>query len=107
MQREVDRDDTAPARSDGAPTDPVTSDERPAESGHGPIAQLLIPWSPLSVILLPYALAGWISAPLGTGDGADTNRLGFVVNVPAPPLRAGRRRSPRSVLRLLRRRAGR
>ncbi|HSU03827.1 MAG TPA: phosphatase PAP2 family protein [Nocardioides sp.] len=56
----------------------------PAESRHGPIAQLLISWSPLSVILLAYAVAGWISAPLGEGDGAATNRLGAGLHVLGP-----------------------
>lgn len=57
---------------------------RQEESRHGPIAQLLISWSPLSVILLAYAVAGWISAPLGEGDGAPTNRLGASLNVLGP-----------------------
>lgn len=55
------------------------------ESRHGPIAQLLIAWSPLSVILVAYAVAGWISAPLQEGDGAATNRLGFGIHVSGPP----------------------
>ncbi len=55
------------------------------ESRHGPIAQLLIAWSPLSVILIAYAVAGWISAPLQEGDGAATNRLGFGIHVDGPP----------------------
>lgn len=59
--------------------------EGSGESRHGPIAQLLIAWSPLSVILVAYALAGWISAPLEEGDGAATNRLGFGVHVAGPP----------------------
>lgn len=84
MEHMVERDNTAPARSDAAQADPVTSAERPAESRHGPIAQLLLAWSPLSVILLAYALAGWISAPVGTGDNAGTNRLGFRLNVVGP-----------------------
>jgi membrane-associated phospholipid phosphatase len=54
------------------------------ESRHGPIAQLLISWSPLSVILLAYAVAGWISAPLEEGDGASTNRLGAGLHVLGP-----------------------
>ena len=54
-------------------------------SRHGPIAQLLIAWSPLSMILLAYAAAQWISAPLGPrGHGAATNRLGFGVHVTGP-----------------------
>ena len=35
-------------------------------SRHGPIAQLLIAWSPLSAILVAYWVAQWITAPLGT-----------------------------------------
>ncbi|WP_341230164.1 phosphatase PAP2 family protein [Nocardioides salarius] len=57
---------------------------RPSGSGHGPVAQLLIAWSPLSLILVAYGVAGWISAPLGAGDGAESNRLGFGVAVAAP-----------------------
>ena len=53
-------------------------------SRHGPIAQLLISWSPLTVILLAYAVAGWISAPLEGGDGASTNRLGAGLHVVGP-----------------------
>lgn len=54
------------------------------ESRHGPIAQLLIAWSPLSTILVAYWLAQWVTAPLGTGDAADTNRLGAVLHVLGP-----------------------
>lgn len=53
-------------------------------SRHGPIAQLLISWSPLSAILLAYAVAGWVSAPLETGDGATTNRAGAPLHVRGP-----------------------
>jgi len=53
-------------------------------SRHGPIAQLLISWSPLSAILLAYAVAGWVSAPLETGDGATTNRVGAPLHVAGP-----------------------
>lgn len=55
------------------------------ESRHGPIAQLLIAWSPLSLILVAYGVAGWISAPLKEGDGAATNRLGFGIHLDGPP----------------------
>lgn len=55
-----------------------------AGSLHGPIAQLLIAWSPLSAILVAYWLAQWITAPLGVGDGADTNRLGASLHVLGP-----------------------
>ena len=53
-------------------------------SRHGPVAQLLIAWSPLSLILLVYAGAQWISAPIGLGDGADSNRLGLPLHVAGP-----------------------
>jgi membrane-associated phospholipid phosphatase len=58
---------------------PDTRDTR-----HGPIAQLLIAWSPLSAILVAYWAAQWVTAPLGTGDGADTNRLGAALHVLGP-----------------------
>lgn len=60
--------------------------EAPPDDGsrHGTIAQLLISWSPLSGILLAYAVAGWISAPLEEGDGASTNRLGASLHVLGP-----------------------
>lgn len=54
------------------------------DSRHGPIAQLLIAWSPLSAILVAYWVAQWITAPLGLGDGADTNRLGASLHVVGP-----------------------
>ncbi|NYE38435.1 membrane-associated phospholipid phosphatase [Nocardioides cavernae] len=66
-----------------APPRAVTLDRAP-ESRHGPIAQLLIAWSPLSAILVAYWVAQWITAPLGTGDGADTNRLGAGLHVLGP-----------------------
>ncbi|WP_210437928.1 phosphatase PAP2 family protein [Nocardioides xinjiangensis] len=53
-------------------------------SRHGPVAQLLIAWSPLSAILVAYWVAQWITAPLGTGDGADTNRIGARLHVLGP-----------------------
>jgi membrane-associated phospholipid phosphatase len=63
--------------------DPVTPQEWPAASRHGPLAQLLIAWAPLSVILLGYAAAQWINAPLA-GQGAASNRLGFGLHVAGP-----------------------
>jgi len=87
MGPDVGRGVAAPVRSDAAPPDldPVTVPERPAASRHGPIAQLLIAWSPLSVILIAYAVAGWINAPFGArGFGAGTNRLGFGLHVAGP-----------------------
>ncbi len=77
-------------------TSPATSRSRPGavtatpevaaapDSRHGPIAQLLIAWSPLSAILAAYWLAQWITAPLGVGDAADTNRLGASLHVLGP-----------------------
>ena len=57
----------------------------PPPSRHGPIAQLLIAWSPLSLILVVYAVAGWISGPIHSGEvGARANRLGFDLNVMGP-----------------------
>jgi membrane-associated phospholipid phosphatase len=58
----------------------------PADDGsrHGPVAQLLIAWSPLSAILVAYWLAQWVTAPLGTGDGDDANRVGAVLHVRGP-----------------------
>jgi membrane-associated phospholipid phosphatase len=53
-------------------------------SRHGPVAQLLIAWSPLSTILLAYWVAQWITAPLGLGDGSGTNRLGAGLHVLGP-----------------------
>jgi hypothetical protein len=55
---------------------------RPAPSRHGPIAQLLIAWSPLSGILGAYAVAQWIAAPLSSHAA---NRLGFGLHVAGPP----------------------
>jgi len=61
---------------------PAGADEH--ESPHGPVAQLLIAWSPLSAILLAYWVAHWITAPLGLGDASDTNRLGAPLHVLGP-----------------------
>lgn len=57
----------------------------PGHPRHGPIAQLLISSAPLSLILVAYAAAQWISAPLadrGTDGGA--NRWGFALHVTGP-----------------------
>jgi membrane-associated phospholipid phosphatase len=63
----------------------VAAPARPAASRHGPLAQLLIAWSPLSAILLAYAVAQWIDAPLeARGFGGGTNRLGFALHVAGP-----------------------
>ncbi len=53
------------------------------ESRHGPIAQLLIALSPLSGILVAYAVAQWINTPLT--HGGTVNRLGFGLHVSGPP----------------------
>ncbi len=50
---------------------------------HGPLAQLLIAWAPLSLILVAYAAADWVSAPLGDGYGGGSNRLGFGLHLAA------------------------
>lgn len=73
---------TAEARTRTATPTPAPADGQ--ETRHGPIAQLLIAWSPLSTILVAYWVAQWITAPLGTGDGAATNRLGAPLHVLAP-----------------------
>lgn len=57
---------------------------RPSDARHGPVAQLLIAWAPLGLILVGYLVARWISAPLGAGDGTATNRLGFGLHVAGP-----------------------
>ena len=69
-----------PART-APPTAPPTA-AGPPPSRHGPVAQLLMACSPLSLILLAYAGAAWISAPLA--GGAATNRLGFGLHVDGP-----------------------
>jgi membrane-associated phospholipid phosphatase len=74
-----------PARRDAAPTEPPTLRRRPTATRHGPVAQLLIALSPLSLILLAYAVAQWVDAPLGArGAGAGSNRLGLPLHVAGP-----------------------
>jgi membrane-associated phospholipid phosphatase len=52
---------------------------------HGPLAQLLIALSPLSVILLAYGAAQWVNAPIRVRDaGAHVNRWGFHLHVAGP-----------------------
>ena len=46
-------------------------------SRHGPIAQLLIASSPLSLILVAYAVGDWIAGPIDLGRPGTVNRLGF------------------------------
>ena len=53
-----------------------------AESEHGPIAQLLIAWSPLSAILVAYWAAQWVTGPLGADTA--TNRAGAALHVVEP-----------------------
>jgi membrane-associated phospholipid phosphatase len=54
-------------------------------SRHGPIAQLLIAWCPLSCILVAYGAAAWINAPLANrGAAGGANRLGFALHVGGP-----------------------
>ncbi len=67
------RRSTAPDPGDGPPP-----------TRHGPIAQLLIAWSPLSVILLVYWAAQWVTAPLHGTSPAATNRLGASLHVLGP-----------------------
>jgi membrane-associated phospholipid phosphatase len=55
-----------------------------AGSRHGPVAQLLIAWSPLSAILVAYWVAHWITVPLGVGDAGATNRVGAALHVEGP-----------------------
>ena len=56
-----------------------------APSRHGPIAQLLIAWSPLSGILVAYAVAQLVNAPLADrGADGGANRLGFGLHVDGP-----------------------
>jgi len=42
------------------------------------------PGVPLSAILLAYAAAQWVSAPLGEGVGAGSNRLGLALQIAGP-----------------------
>jgi membrane-associated phospholipid phosphatase len=57
---------------------------RPSSPRHGPVAQLLVAWAPLGLILLVYAVAEWVSDPLGDGMAAGTNRLGLPLHVTGP-----------------------
>jgi membrane-associated phospholipid phosphatase len=59
--------------------------DAPAPSRHGPVAQLLIALSPLSIILVAYAAAQWVNSPIHAGAaGTHVNRLGFHLHVLAP-----------------------
>ena len=58
---------------------------RRQETRHGPVAQLLIAWSPLSAVLAFYWLAQWLGAPLGASSTApSTNRVGARLHTLAP-----------------------
>jgi membrane-associated phospholipid phosphatase len=81
----MDGDVPATGRYEARPAHRVAVTEPPGSSRHGPVAQLLIAWSPLSVILLAYAAAQWVNAPLdGRGLGDGVNRLGFALHVAGP-----------------------
>jgi len=74
-----------PARHHAAPPAPMRMRERPTPSRHGPVAQLLIALAPLSLILIAYAVAQWITTPLAArGDSTGTNRLGVGLHVTGP-----------------------
>lgn len=62
----------------------TTLGDDPTPSRHGPIAQLLFTWSPLSLILVAYAAADWVSGPLRDSVGAGSNRFGFGLQMPGP-----------------------
>lgn len=65
--------------------DHLAASWRPSAPRHGPIAQLLMVLSPLSAILLLYAVAAWINAPLAArSSGGGSNRLGFGLHVTGP-----------------------
>ena len=66
------------------PRTALPAPDRDDGSRHGPIAQLLIAWSPLSAILVAYWVAQWITTPLGEGDGDATNRVGAALHVLGP-----------------------
>lgn len=62
----------------------LTSEPEVEPTRHGPIAQLLIALSPLSLILIGYALAHWITAPLLDDPTHATNRIGIGLQVSGP-----------------------
>lgn len=76
------------ARNDGTRTqdsDREGTTSRPRPSRHGPLAQLLIAWSPLTAILVLYGLAEWVNDPLAAArHPAVANRLGFGLHVWGP-----------------------
>jgi len=72
------------ARPQGGAVDEDVPLWKPSSPRHGPVAQLLIAWAPLTVLLAAYAVAGWVSAPIDVGSADAHNRLGFSVQVAAP-----------------------
>ena len=61
-----------------------TSEPEVEPTRHGRIAQLLIALSPLSLILIAYALTRWITAPLLDDPTRATNRIGIELQVSGP-----------------------
>lgn len=58
---------------------------RSDDSRHGPVAQLLIAWAPLSLILVAYAVAQWVNTPIAErAEPSGANRLGFDLHVTGP-----------------------
>ena len=84
MQRDVGHGPTAAVVHPSGRRPPEPPHQPPSASRHGPVAQLLIAWAPLSVILLAYAAASWISGPFETRGYTGTNRLGFGLHVDGP-----------------------
>jgi membrane-associated phospholipid phosphatase len=60
-------------------------DPRSPSTRHGPVAQLLLAWAPLGLVLLAYAVAEWIDAPL-VPDAGSSNRIGSGLHVGSPAL---------------------
>lgn len=84
MHRDLRSGSTDGTRTRARATRPRSVPGRTSESRHGPIAQLLIAWAPLSAVLVCYAAAQWINSPLGTGHRGGTNRLGLALHVDGP-----------------------
>lgn len=81
MTHDLERPTPAAAPDGTAGDDAGDAGDAPP-SRHGPIAQLLISWSPLSAVLIGYLAARWVTAPLV--DGAATNRWGSALHVRGP-----------------------
>ena len=80
---------TSATRAEAAQEAPATRSRRGGTgrptSRHGPVSQVLIAWSPLSVILLLYGVARWINGPISAGSAdAGANMLGFDLQVGGP-----------------------